>query len=157
MKDNFDLRKYLAEGRLLKEAEAKVYKYAFLYNGEELSVFTQEEFDNYVSGMAEDDFKGDKEKTIKWMRNTYKRNGLAELPNKPYLFIFASDEDLDFISADSKEELTKKVGTEFHELEGDTDEMWSEILQYADESYIDGDSGFAQVVIENGQIVAQGG
>ena len=153
--NNFDLRKYLAEGRLLKEAESKVYKYAFLFDGEELSVFTQEEFDSYVSDMAEDDFDGDKGEVIKWMNDD--RNILKELPNKPYLFIFANDEDLDFLSANNKEEFTEIVNDEFHgELEGDVDEMFSDICRYADESYIDGDSGKVQIVIENGQIVAQG-
>ena len=156
--NNFDLRKYLAEGRLLKEAESKVYKYAFLFDGEELSVFTQEEFDNYVSDMAEDDFDGDKGEVIKWMNGGYYRNILKKLPNKPYLFIFANDEDLDFLSANNKEEFTEIVNDEFHgDLEGDTDEMFNEICRLADGSSIEGDSVKVQIVIENGQIVAQGG
>jgi len=149
---NFDLKKYLAEGRLLKEVEAKSYKYAFLYNGETLSVYTQEEFDNYVSDIAQD-YDGDKAKAIEWM-NEGDRNVLRELPNKPYLFIFANDEDLSFITANNKEEFVEVVNNDFHGmLEGDTDEMWNEICRLADESYIDGDSYPVQIVIENGKIV----
>ena len=153
--DNFNLKKYLAEGRLLKEVGVKSYKYAFLYNGETLSVFTQEEFDNYVSDIAQN-YDGDKAKAIEWMNEGY-RNILRELPNKPYLFIFANDEDLGFITANNKEEFVEVINNDFHGiLEGDTDEMFNEILRFADESSIDGDSAYVQIVIENGQIVAQG-
>jgi len=153
--DHFDLRKYLAEGRLYEENDP--YKYAFLYDGEELNIFTQQDFDDYVEEMAEDDFDGNKKDVIKWMKND---NILEKLPNKPYLFIFANDESIDYLVANTKEEFIEILNSDYFEdfsedsFEGDSDEMFQQMLNHANNSEISGDSGFAEVVIENGKIIA---
>jgi len=127
------------------------YKYAYLEGREDLYIFTQQDFDDYVEEISEIDFDGNKEGVIDWMKND---NELVELPNSPYLFIFANDESIDFIDANNKEEFVEIISTEFHLLEGNPDEVFQVILDIANDSEIDGDSGYAQVVIENNKIIA---
>jgi hypothetical protein len=127
------------------------YKYAYLEGREDLYIFTQQDFDDYVEEISEIDFDGNKEGVIDWMKND---NELVELPNSPYLFIFANDESIDFIDANNKEEFVEIISTEFHLLEGNPDEVFQVILDIANDSEIDGDSGYAQVVIETNKIIA---
>jgi hypothetical protein len=128
------------------------YKYAYLEGREDLYIFTQQDFDDYVEEITlEDDFDGNKEDVIDSMKND---NVLVELPNSPYLFIFADDESIDFIDANNKEEFVEIISTEFHILEGNPDEVFQVILDIANDSEIDGDSGYAQVVIEKNKIIA---
>jgi hypothetical protein len=127
------------------------YKYAYLEGREDLYIFTQQDFDDYVEEISEIDFDGNKEGVIDWMEND---NELVELPNSPYLFIFANDESIGFIDANNKEEFAEIISTEFHLLEGNPDEVFQVILDIANDSEIDGDSGYAQVVIENNKIIA---
>ena len=131
------------------------YKYAYLEGREDLYIFTQQDFDDYVEEITpEDDFDGNKEDVIDSMKND---NVLVELPNSPYLFIFASDASIDFIDANNKEEFVEIINADFfdEELEGNTtDEVFQEILDIANDSEIDGDSGYAYVVIEKNKIIA---
>jgi hypothetical protein len=128
------------------------YKYAYLQGRDNLYIFTQQNFDDYVEDMSEDNFEGNEKNVIDWMKND---NVLIELPNySPYLFIFANDESIYFIDANNKEEFVEIVSTEFHDLEGNTDEVFQRILDIANDSEIDGDSGYAQVVIEKNKIIA---
>ena len=158
--DNFDLRKYLAEGKLFEEDIAskavsvlKSYKYALLSNREDLFIFTQEEFDDYIETIAEGDDISKKEALDFVKENEY----LKELPNSPYLIILANDESVMFLEANSKKEFVETVYTEFTgepQFKGDIDKYFQKILKSANRSEIDGDSAYAEVVIENGKIVA---
>lgn len=146
--DNFDLRKFLAEGKLFEEAAG--YSYASC-DGDRIELWDEGSLNDYISGMAEDDYDGNKEAAMKYMEE---ENMLTKLPNSPYLFIYANDERLDYLSEDSKEEFVNEVNEAYHgTLEGDVDTMFTQILDYANDSYIQGDSEDQQVVIENGKVV----
>lgn len=146
--ENFDLRKYLAEGRLLKESAGYVYASC---DREALSIWTQEEFDTYVEDIAEGDGTS-KEEALEYLKD---EQMLTKLPNSPYLLVYADDESLDFISANTKEEFVNEVNDNSFDgqLEGEVDAMFAEICSIADDSSIDGDSAAQQIVIENGKIV----
>jgi len=125
--DNFDLIKYLAKNPLLQEAITNKFAYS---DGDNL-VFSDEKPEDFDS---------------------------IKIPNSPFLFVYANDESVDFIAAKTKDEFVNKVNDEYHgEIEGDTDEMYDEILDIANDSYISGDSNNVEVVIDNGKVVAQGG
>ena len=147
--DNFDLRKFLAEGKLFEEAAG--YTYASC-DGDSIELWDEGSLNDYVSDIAEDDYSGNKEAAMEYMEE---EKMLTKLPNSPYLFIYANDERLDYISEDSKEEFVNEVDEAYHgTLEGlDVDEAFAKILDYADDSYIEGDSSDQQVVIENGKVV----
>ena len=146
--DNFDLKKYLAEGRLYEETAG----YAYASNsGDRIELWSEEDFNDYVSDIAEDDYDGNKEAAMDYMKN---ENMLTRLPSSSYLFVYANDERLNFFDANTKEEFVELINEEYHGgLEGDVDAMFAKILEYADNSYIDGDSSDQQVVIENGKVV----
>ena len=146
--DNFDLKKYLAEGRLFEEATG--YTYAS-NSGDRIELWSEESLNDYVSDIAEDDYSGNKEAAMEYMKN---ENMLTRLPSSPYLFIYGNNESLDFFDANTKEEFVELINEEYHGgLEGDVDAMFAKILEYADNSYIDGDSSSQQIVIENGKVV----
>lgn len=146
--NNFDLIKYLAEGRLFEEAAG--YDYASC-DGETIELWSKESLNSYISDMAEDEYEGNKEAAVRYMKS---EQMLTKLPNSPYLFIYANDESLDILDASNKEEFVELVNKEFHgELEGDVDAMFAKILSLANDSSISGDSQFQQIVIENGKVV----
>ena len=146
--ENFELRKYLAEGRLFEEAAG--YDYASC-DGETIELWSKESLNSHINNMAEDEYDGNKEAAMGYMKN---EQMLTMLPNSPYLFIYANDESLDILDASNKEEFVTLINDEFHgELEGDVDAMFAKILSLADDSSISGDSQFQQIVIENGKVV----
>jgi hypothetical protein len=146
--DNFDLRKYLAEGKLFEEAAG--YNYASC-DGDTIKLWSKESLNGFVSDMAEDEYDGNKKSAVGYMKN---EQMLTMLPNSPYLFIYANDESLDILDASNKEEFVTLINDKFHgELEGDVDAMFAKILSLADDSSISGDSQFQQIVIENGKVV----
>jgi hypothetical protein len=145
---NFDLTKYLAEGRLFEAAAG--YAYASC-DGDSIELFTKESLDSFISDMAEDEYDGDKKAAVGYMKN---ENMLTKLPSSSYLFVYANDERLDILDANSKEEFVNLVNEEYHgELEGDIDAMFAKILSLADGSSIEGDSADQQIVIENGKVI----
>ena len=146
--DNFDLRKFLAEGRLYEEAAG--YNYASC-DGDDIKLWSKESLNDFVSDMAEDEYDGDKKSAMEYMKN---EQMLTMLPSSPYLFIYANDESLDILDASNKEEFVTLIDDEFHGgLEGDVDAMFAKILSLADDSSISGDSQFQQIVIENGKVI----
>ena len=146
--DNFDLRKYLAEGKLYEETAG--YTYASC-DGDTIKLWSKVSLNDFVSDMAEDEYDGNKEAAMGYMKN---EQMLTMLPSSPYLFIYANDESLDILDASNKEEFVTLIDDEFHGgLEGDVDAMFAKILSLADDSSISGDSQFQQVVIENGKVI----
>ena len=101
--------------------------------------------------MAEDEYDGDKKAAVGYMKD---ENMLTKLSSSSYLFVYANDERLDILDANSKEEFVNLVNEEYHgELEGDVDVMFAKILSLADGSSIEGDSADQQIVIENGKVI----
>jgi len=146
--NNFDLKKYLAEGRLFEEAAG--YDYASC-DGETIELWSKESLNSHINNMAEDEYDGNKEAALGYMKN---ENMLTKLPSLSYLFVYANNESLDVLDANTKEEFVELVNKEFHgELEGDVDAMFEKIISLANDSSIDGDSSFQQIVIENGKVV----
>jgi len=149
MEDNFDYKKYLAEGRLFENTG---YVYASS-DKKDLSVWTQKEFNTYVGEIADDDYDGNKSKALNWIKN---EQNLTKLPNSPYLFVFADNKELDFIAANTKEEFVDKVDEEYYGELKDSNEsvdvLFGKIKFRADDS----SRGFRPdtlIVIEKGKIV----
>ena len=163
MEDNFDLRKYLAEGRLLKE------------NIDMATILSRDDYKElYIGNRAEHDASPEEEQ--------FSDEYIIDLKPGMYQMIYWNDEGPDYTNFDSKEEYIKdtiagywdiehferKFGLKdeldaagdnwesvFHKhIEDNLDMYYEELNKLINDSEADGDSANGVVLLQNGKVVA---
>ena len=161
--DNFDLRKYLAEGRLLKE------------NIDMATILSRDDYKElYIGNKAKHDIADEEEQ--------FSDEYIINLKPGVYQMIFWNDEGPDYNVYDSKEEYVKDTIAGFwgegyfEEKFGLTDELdaagddyervfnkhiednldmyYEELNKLINNSEADGDSAYGVVLLQNGKVVA---
>jgi len=161
--NNFDLRKYLAEGKLLKE------------NIDMATILSHDDYyDLYIGNKAEHDAMDEEEQ--------FSDEYMIDLKPAMYKMIYWNDEGPDYNAYDSKEEYIKdaiggfwgedhfieKFGIEaeldaagdnwesvFHKhIEDNPDMYYEELNKLINNSEPDGDSAYGVALLVNGKVVA---
>jgi hypothetical protein len=161
--DNFDLKKYLAEGKLLKE------------NIDMATILSHDDYKElYIGNKAEHDASPEEEQ--------FSDEYMIDLKPAMYQMIYWNDEGPDYNAYDSKEEYIKdtiagywdtehferKFGltdeldaagdnweSVFHKhIEDNLDMYYEELNKLINDSEADGDSANGVVLLQNGKVVA---
>ena len=161
--DNFDLKKYLAEGRLLKE------------NIDMATILSHDDYKElYIGNRAEHDASPEEEQ--------FSDEYIIDLKPGMYQMIYWNDEGPDYTNFDSKEEYIKDTIAGYWDIEhferkfGLTDELdaagdnwesvfhkhiednldmyYEELNKLINDSEADGDSANGVVLLQNGKVVA---
>ena len=161
--NNFDLRKYLAEGRLLKE------------NIDMATILSHDDYyDLYIGNRAKHDAADEEDQ--------FSDEYIIDLKPAMYQMIFWDDDGPDYMSFDNKLDYVKgaiqnfwgedhfieKFGIEakldaagdnwesvFHKhIEDNLDMYYEELNKFINNSYPDGDSASGVVLLVNGKVVA---
>ena len=161
--DNFDLKKYLAEGRLLKE------------NIDMAVIMSHDDYEDlYIGNRAKHDAADEEEQ--------FSDEYMIDLEPGVYQMIYWNDEGPTDVSYDSKEEFVKdsiagywgedqfiekyNLDSEldaagdnwesvFHKhIEDNLDMYYEEVIKLINDTYPDGDSAYGVVLLHNGKLVA---
>jgi len=170
--NNFDLKKYLAEGRLFKDLEeGRLLK----ENIDMATILSHDDYyELYIGNRAEHDASPEEDQ--------FSDEYMINLKPAMYQMIYWNDEGPDYIAYDSKEEYIKgaiggfwgedqfieKFGIEaeldaagdnwesvFHKhIEDNPDMYYEELNKLINNSEPDGDSASGVVLLQNGKVVA---